>query len=556
MNIYHVLGHKNPDTDSICAAYCYAWFKKQMNPENEYIPGICGAPNETTAYIFKRFGVSLPALVKDLHPRVEDVMLTEIITISENEPLLFAIKRFEEGHIRTLPVLFEDKNYLGALSIWEMAEFFMPRDFGKRPDYLFRPENFEKVLPGYFLKQGKEMEFETSLMVGAMSYNTFLIRLHQAVSVDHQDDKYPIIIVGDRLEVVEYALHLPFPAIILTGFNKEDTIPFDISQFKGWLFISEADTAETIRLLRTSVPVKAIANRSLPLIKRTDFVRKAKEMLKTTNYRGLPVVEGNRLYGLVNSSSLVDPPRKKVIMVDHNEFSQSADGIENAEICEIIDHHRINIMKTTNPIYIYAKPLGSTCTLVYQHYLSYKIEIPPRIAALLLAGILTDTVILKSPTSTSEDRTAAEQLARITNLDVTEFGRDIFSHTPNLTNRDAVQVINEDLKIYTEFGITVGIAQVEVVTLSDLDEVKERFLGALEKCRYDLNVQWLMLLVTNILTDDSYLLSSIFPEGEKHLIYEMSSERVYHLPGILSRKKQLLPEILRVLDTRISEIAH
>ncbi len=548
MSIYHVLGHKNPDTDTICAAYCYAWFKKQLHPENEYISGICGTPNETTDYVFQRFGVDLPDFIKDLHPRVEDVMLTDIITISENEPVLNAIKRFEEKHVRTLPVLHEDKSYLGALSIWEMAEFFMARDFAKRPDYLFRPENFEKVLPGRFLKRGSNMEFETSLMVGAMSYHTFLIRLHKAVSVEHNDTIYPIIVVGDRLEVVEYALHLPFPAIILTGYSKEDTLPFDISHFKGWIFISEADTSETIRLLRTSIPVKAIANRDLPLMKRTDLLRTAKEMLKTTNYRGLPVVEDSRLYGLVNSSALVDPPEKKVIMVDHNEFSQSVDGIENAEICEIIDHHRINIMKTTNPIYIYAKPLGSTCTLVYQHYLSYQIEIPPHIAALLLAGILADTVILKSPTSTPEDVSAAEQLALIAGLDFTEFGKDIFSHTPNLTNTDAVQVINEDLKIYPEFGIRVGISQVEVVTLSDLDEVKDRFLDALEKSRYELNVQWLMLLVTNILSEESYLFSSIFPNGEKYLLYEKSSDRVYHLPGILSRKKQLLPEVLRVLE--------
>jgi manganese-dependent inorganic pyrophosphatase len=555
MNTFHVIGHKNPDTDTICAAYCYAWFKKQMNPENEYIPGICGTPNETTDYVFKRFGVALPGLLKDLHSRVEDVMLTKIITIAENEPVLYAIKRFEEGHIRTLPVLHVDQTYLGALSIWEMSEFFMPRDFSKRPDYLFRPENFEKVLPGHYLKRGEEIEFETSLMVGAMSYNTFLIRLHQAVSVDHQNNKYPIIVVGDRLEVVEYALHLPFPAIILTGYSKEDTLPFDIGHFKGWIFVSEADTAETIRLLRTSIPVKAIANRDLPLMQRSDFVKKAKDLLKTTNYRGLPVVEDNHLIGLVNSSSLVDPPRKKVIMVDHNEFSQSVDGIENAEICEIIDHHRISMVKTSNPIYIYAKPLGSTCTLVYQHYLSYQLEIPSKIAGLLLAGILADTVILKSPTSTAEDRTAAESLALIAGVDLIEFGKDIFSHTLNLTNTDACHVINEDLKIYTEHDIRIGIAQVEVVTLSDLDDVKDRFLQALEKCRYDLNVHWLMLLVTNILEEDSYLLSSVFPEGEKHLLYEKREEHVYHLPGILSRKKQLLPEILRVLETWSKEKA-
>jgi manganese-dependent inorganic pyrophosphatase len=548
MNTYYVLGHKNPDTDSICAAYTYAWFKSKLNPLDKFIPGICGTPNETTEYVFSRFGIEIPELIIDLHPRVSDVMLTDLITIDENEPILSAIEKFEEGHIRTLPVQTNDGLYRGVLSIWEMSDFFMPKDFANRPRYMFRPDNFAKVLPGEMLRQGSVAEFETTLMVGAMQFDTFLNRLHKVVSKDGEQANYPVLVVGDRKDIIEYALKQPFPAIILTGIDPSYKLTCDFNTYQGWLFVSETDTAETIRILRTSVPVKAIANIDVPILARTDYLKKAKENLRNSYYRGLPVVEDNRLIGLVNTSSLVDPPRKKVILVDHNEFSQSVEGIENTELCEIIDHHRIGMIKTTNPIYIYAKPLGSTCTLIYQHFISYQIEITAPIASILLAGILADTVILRSPTTTKEDSKAVEHLSILAGLDFNDFGRDLFSHISNLSNLDPELVINEDMKIYTEHGLRFGIAQVEVITFSDLEEVVANYRSALDKCKYEHQLQWLMLLVTNILEEDSYLLMSALPETEKYLAYSKMQPQLYHLPGILSRKKQLLPEIIRVVE--------
>ena len=244
----------------------------------------------------------------------------------------------------------------------------------------------------------------------------------------------------------------------------------------------------------------------------------------------------------------MEKPRRKLILVDHNELSQAIGGAEEAEICEIIDHHRMGAEKTNAPIYIYAKPIGSTCSIVYSHFRMAGIDPDPATALLMLSGLLSDTMLLRSPTTTPEDRLYAPELARLAGVDLQEYGALMLSHTASLKQADPLQMISADFKEYAEGGFSVGVGQVEVGTLADMDEVKVGILAALDTVRKERKLSWALLLVTDITDEHSVLMCSPWPAAEKELAYQQLEDNVFDLPGVLSRKKQLLPEILRIID--------
>ncbi len=540
-----VIGHKNPDTDAVCAPYCYAWLKNIIDEHSTYIPGVLGNLNAQTKYIFDHFDVQPPELIRDVYPKAEDVMLKNLFTIHEDDPVGLATQLIDQRKVRTIPLVNSTGDYRGLVTMLELADYFMPKHYESRPLYNLRPENFSKVLPGKYLKKGIAEEIESPLMVSAMAFDTFISRLND--SLEHS--RYPVLIAGNRRDILEYSLQQKFPAIIITGMGSDDCEDLDTSHFEGWIYISTVDTAETIRMLRTSIPAKAIANEHVPVISPDTYLSEVKRTLMNLDYHGIAVLDNDKLVGLVTSSCLIDPPKHKIIMVDHNETNQSIEGIEEAEIIEIIDHHRLGSIRTLKPIYVYARPLGSSCTLVFQHFQMNEIEPTPQIAGLLLSGILTDTIILRSPTTTPEDILAAEILSRRAGLDIQEWGKDIFQHAASLAGANPDEAVASDFKIYTEYGFRVGIAQMEVVTLSDLDQFGEAYVEAVGKAKHKFSLDWSMLLVTDIINEESVLLTSDFPNAEPIMRYHRHKANMWELPNVLSRKKQLLPEILRVLES-------
>jgi manganese-dependent inorganic pyrophosphatase len=286
-----------------------------------------------------------------------------------------------------------------------------------------------------------------------------------------------------------------------------------------------------------------------PLVLQHDEIfDEAKKTLLGSDLRGLPVLKEGAFAGVVTRRSFIEKPRRKIIMIDHNESAQSIPGAHDADIREIIDHHRLAAEKTNAPIYVFSKPLGSSCTLVYLHYRMHGIAIEPPYAVLMLSGLLSDTLILKSPTTTDEDRAAAKDLATIAGLDILTYGREIQSKMTTLENLDPYKTASGDFKIYQDLGISTGIAQVETVSLDGLDEVMPAFQVALGRVKKEHNLDWGLLLVTDVLTEDSVLLMTPFEKAEDHLAFQKIGEGLYNLPGVVSRKKQLLPEILRVME--------
>lgn len=300
----------------------------------------------------------------------------------------------------------------------------------------------------------------------------------------------------------------------------------------------KVSTAPTIRMLLREEEETLQIN---------DFFEDAKKTLSASKKRGLPVYDGNKFKGYVTRRCFLKSPSYKVIMVDHNEARQSIKGIETATVVEIVDHHRLDASKTNLPIFIDTEPLGSTCTIVYQMYLRNNIVPDEYTAKVLLTGIISDTLILKSPTTTQIDRDAATSLANICDVNIKDFGREMFSHVESLVTRKPGVAILADFKKYTEKGVAIGIGQCEVTTLDDFDIYKKKYLDALEEVREKEALTWATVMITDVIKEHSILLTTGF-KAEKTLPYKKLEDRVYDMPNVMSRKKQLLPEMLYSLN--------
>ena len=542
MAVTYVTGHKNPDMDSICAAYAYAEFKNIATGTDKFRGVRCGDAKAPAKALFSKLDITLPEFVKDINPRVSDVIRRDITTLETSTPVLEAIRELDEKNLSIIPVFSPEQEFQGVISHHEISRFLISENLGERPVYNFLISNFKKVVPGYFYQRGNKTSFTAPLMTGAMPYETSLNRIHEL------KDRKPVLVMGLRKELLDSAIEKQLPAIIITGLEKDKTIDVDFSDYKGTVYISHTDTAETIRLLRLSTPVSQIMEKNPLSVESACEFDRAKKILLQSPYRGLPVMRQERFMGVVTRRCFIEKPRKNLILVDHNEIKQSIPGAEEARITEIIDHHRIDTARTADPIYIYARPLGSTCTIVFLHYQSAGIKPAPEIASLLLGGLVSDTLNLRSPTTTPEDIKAAGELEEISDLSREEIAGIIFSHSSSLKQENPGEIILMDFKVYQERDISVGIGQAEVTTLEEVDSVKGDYLNTLEEIRKEKRLDWIMLLVTDVIKQDSVLFSAGLEEAGKKFIYKNLEPGIFALPGVLSRKKQLFPEVYRIIE--------
>ncbi len=537
-----VTGHRNPDMDSVCAAWCYARLKNAVDPDNTYLPVRCGHMNENTKAQFQHLGIVAPPFMKDVRPRVSSIVRHATWEMAPDDPVYELVTLYSEHKPSVVPIV-ERGDYRGLLSIDDINGYFLKENNSERPVYHFLVENFPKVLTGRFLKRGAMRDFTASLMVGAMPFDIFCEHL-QAMG-EHK----PLLVVGNRKDHIRFAVDNQFPAIILTGLKPNAMPEVDFSKFNGTVFMSEEDTAETLRLLRMTLPLSRLLGEAPPAVQLDDLFDDAKRQLTDSEFRGLPVFDGQEWVGFVTRRCFLERPRTKVIMVDHNELAQSIPGLEDADVVEIVDHHRLGTIKTRDPIFIASEPLGSSCTIVYHLYQRWHQDVDVDTARLLLSGILSDTVILKSPTTTLDDKVVVQQLAQIAGIeDVQAFGEELFRAGASLGDQNPRKLIESDFKQYQEFGVKFGIGQCEVTTLSGVDEVKEQFIKTLQEICVAYALDWALFLITDVVKEGSVLLCTAYPQSEGKIAYTKESEGKYLLPGVLSRKKQLLPELLRVLE--------
>lgn len=568
-----ITGHRNPDLDSLCSAYAYAALKNQIDPENEYYAVRCGQVSDGVEKQLKMVGVEAPPLMADVFPKVGDVMLQTTQKVETSEPVYYLVKSYQTDNPSVTP-LFENGEFAGLLSVDDITAWFLKDNQDDDPKYEFTVDNIQAVLPGKILQRGHMESFTAPVAVGAASLQDF--------SDFIQTGSNAVVVMGARPEHIRLAIRENIPAIIITTIRHEvnaevytDRLPeiritgsgeiedeqmpqIDFSGYNGLIYITSLSTAETIRRLRLSEPLGNLMKQPQETVQTTDLFLDVKEQLTTSSRRGLAVMENDSFAGFVTRRCFLNKPAYNVIMVDHNEAGQSIKGIETASIVEIVDHHRLDAVKTELPILIDARPLGSTCTIVWQQYLAHGVMPDPDVAKMLLTGVLSDTLILKSPTTTETDRTTVQQLSRLCGVEYQKFGEMLYSVTSNLATKDPETAIKSDFKMYESSGVKVGIGQCETTTLANIDEYAEMYLRSLKKVRDQNGLDWAMLMVTDVLSEESILLTTVHRDGMK-LPYEKivkyndpevsggKGYRAFEMPGVMSRKKQLLPAVLNAI---------
>ena len=534
----YIMGHRNPDTDSVVAAASYAKLK-QLLGYNEYVAVRGGKLSPQTEYIFNRFEAPVPQYIPDMIPKVAYYMKREIHAVDGGTSLWNAITEMETLHTKVIPVVNADGTYSSLLNYNAFAH------------------NILKILD-----PETSTLFSTNIRLITETLNA------QLVMGFHTEDlfKCVIIVVADSIETFQktLALHTPENAVIITA-DREDVHEYCIesgvralvlssgtmlrkdlrakAEKKGVsVLISPYRSAETAMLVMYSAPASEMSDSQVRPVKASDTIRYIKPLLRTSPNRTLPVVDdAGKLIGTIAESDLLAEPNTGVILVDHNEMSQALEGIENYTIHEVIDHHRLGVLNTKEPISFINRPVGATCTIIVSLYRQNRVPIPKNIAGILLAGILADTLVLQSATVTPEDKDTAVFLSNITNLDIEQFGREIISAGNKLGNRSAGEVIQQDMKEYSEDGLIFTVSQIEVEALEDVVERTSEFLGELEIERRTRDALFCTIMVTDVIKLTSIMFIAAKDEFMRVLDLPLKAPGVYFLRGIVSRKKQLVP---------------
>lgn len=529
-----ITGHRNPDMDSVCAAYAYAQLKNAVDRENRYIPVRCGHLSPTVKKQFALLGMEPPAYKRDVYAKVSDVMLEVRDHLSPDDPIYDLVRVYDPAKPSVYPV-FDGETFCGLLSVDAINAWFLSDNASDRPAYTLTVKNLLSVLDGALLKRGEAESFTAAVVTGGSLY------------ASTSDVEKPLVVTTCHAAFLQAAVDRDAPVIILTGCTQKPAVEIPAA-CRGTVLYTRFDTAEAIRRIRMATAVSTVIGPQGPALQASALFDEAREQLTASNRRGLSVYNGDKWVGFVTRRCFLHKPSADLILVDHNELGQSIRGVETARVREIIDHHRLNALKTDLPIFIDSEPLGSTCTIIYSQYQRHG-RIPDAMTAkALLAGILCDTLILRSPTTTTADKVAAGSLAAISGeYDLVSFGRELFSVAETLASADPENAVCADLKQYEANGIRFGIGQYETTTLSDIGGLTGTYLDALSRVSAKNSLDWCMLMVTDVLHEASVLFITDH-KLNRLLPYTKLDAGLYDMPGVLSRKKQLLPEILHTIE--------
>ena len=531
----YVTGHRNPDLDTLCGALSYANLKNLTDPSTEYVPVHCSPISDSVRGQMEEMELEIPEYKKDVYPKVRDVMLTSGLVMQTTDPVLDLVNSYNTDEPPVIP-LYEGEEFSGLLSVDDITAWFLKESKSEERTYEFTVDNLLKVIPGELVHRGNGDTIKGRILIGAAAYETF------RNSIDR--DNACIVVTGGRKEHLEHAAEKQVPAIIVT--RDGEAPDADHSHYQGTIIRTSLDTAETVRRIRLCESVGAMVEMETETLDAEERFTEGKEIFSHSQSRGLAIVENGKFAGFVTRRCFLDMPRNKVIMVDHNEPAQSIEGIGTADVVEIIDHHRLDSLSTTTPIFIDAEPLGSSCTIIYQQYLRHGIMPDQHMAKVMLTGIIADTLILRSPTTTASDISTAEMLARLARIDsIQEFGEKLFSITDNLETQEPRPMILSDFKKYENGDTRIGVGQCEVTTLDNVDSYAGTYLDELAKLASDQDLDWTLLMITDVLKEKSVLLASDY-KANRDLPYKKVKKGVYNMPGVMSRKKQLLPILLSV----------
>jgi len=541
-----VFGHRNPDTDAICSAIAYAdLLRRTTRPDA--VACCCGPPNKRTEYVLERAGLAAPRIVMDVRPQVEDVCRREVVTAAFGDAFHDVWQRMKDGDLRALPVVDADRRVVGVISVLEMMELFFhdSADAVKARTVTTSLDKIRDVLGGGFqhaIEPGQRDEL--LVMVGAMSAEGFTERMQ----------RYPrerlIVVCGDRPTIHLPAIEHGVRALVITGGFKLSAGLVDLAKLRGVsVILSPFDTVNTTLRLKSSQFVDPVVHTDVITVPGKAPVAEARAVAERSAQPVFPVVgDDGRLVGLAFKSDLISPPRPRLVLVDHNELAQAVAGADEAEIVEVLDHHRLGGgLKSTQPIRFINEPVGSTCTLVARQFRAAGLVPEPGIALCMASGIISDTLHLRSPTTTDVDREILAWLEGLCVIDLATYAREFFEIGSALRSSTPAGVIREDCKEFTEHGRRFSISQIEETGFDLFWERKTELRAALEEFATRQRLDFAALLITDVVTNGSLLLLSQESEAWEETNYPRLGPGLYSLKGIVSRKKQLLPLVSQLL---------
>jgi manganese-dependent inorganic pyrophosphatase len=540
-----VIGHRNPDTDAICSAVGYAEFKRRTGMP-EAVAARCGDTNDRIDFVLNTFGVPAPKFVADVSPKVRDVMQTRIMSVMPEASAADALGMMDERGIRILPVLDASQRCCGLLSLFKLSKFLFPtthRLVDSRR-VLSSLSNLAKTLHGeLLLAQNPDEEEDLTLMIGAMSLESFAQRMDS-----FQPEKLAVV-VGDRWDIQNLAIREGVRVLIVTGGMKIEAKTLEAAQKRQVsLIVSPHDTSTTAALCRAAVSVRHVLNEEFVCFREHAPLAAVRDEATASGHQIFPVLDQQgQTVGILSKTDFLKTVSRKLILVDHNELSQAVQGANEVEIIEIIDHHRIGAMTTAQPILFRNEPVGSTSTIVADCFFRHNVELPKPIAGLLLAGLVSDTLNLTSPTTTARDAEVLRNLEQIAEVNARAFTEKLFASGSLLTLHAAPKAITTDCKEYTDSGKTFSVAQIEEIGFDQFGKRKQELLDALADYRNRHNYLFSALLVTDVTTQNSLLVVAGDESFIAQIDYPKLEPGIYDLREVVSRKKQLLPYLTHCL---------
>ncbi len=550
MDPIYVIGHRNPDTDAICAAIGYAAYLREVRG-GEILPACCGEINARTNWVLKQAGMEPPKLLLDVRPTAGIVCRREVLTAKPSETFLSVYRKMMEHNFRSIPVVDEEGRLLGMPTIQEMAQLFLPSDAkhgAANREVVTSVQNMAAAMGGSLIGalEGNDQVEDLVLVVAASSVETSRDRASQF------PPRQVVLVTGDRPEVHALAMELGVRCLVVTGgFSPWDSLLAQ-AKAKGVSVIrAPQDTASASQLIRFSRPIaEALVHDFLSFTTRTPL-REIIHAVQDSHQPLFPVIdeESGRLEGVFSKSDLVEVPRTKLVLVDHNEFSQAVAGADEAEILEVIDHHRLSgNLRTKEPVRFINEPVGSTSTIVGIMYRMRGLTPDKGTAICLCAGLISDTLHLTSPTTTQTDREILEWLSKVAGVDAAQFVKDFFAAGSLLREATPARAIEGDRKVFEENGWRISISQIEEMGLDEFWKKQAELHEALTALCKAHSLHFACLMVTDITMHHSVLLIAGDKRVATAIDYHERSPQVYDMPGVVSRKKQLFPYLSNLVS--------
>ena len=542
-----VVGHKNPDTDSICAAISYAYLKNQSGDKKTYVAKRAGAVNEETRYVLERFGVEEPPLVSYAGAQIKDINIRKTAGVSNQISLKRAWELMKKLEVVTLPVTNQFGKLEGVIVTKDIATSYMDvLDNCVLSKARTQYKTIAETIDGEVYAGNEHAHFVRGKVVIATSNPEYM--------ADYIEDD-DLVILGDREEAQMQAIRSNASCIIIGGGLEVAEEVKKLAEKRDCVIITTPfDTFSVARLINQSMPIKQyMTRRELVTFDIDDYVDDVKDVMSRVRHRDFPVLGSNGSYvGMISRRNLMNMQKQQIILVDHNEKSQAVDGIGEAEILEIIDHHRLGSLETVSPVYFRNQPLGCTSTIIYQMYQEQRVEIPKEIAGLLLSAIISDTLMFRSPTCTPFDKGVAKRLAEIADVDIEDHAKKMFRAGSDFKNKTTEEIFYQDFKIFHTEDCDFGVAQISAMSGEELEQIGEQLRPFLPQVLGEKRLNMVYVMLTDILEESSKIIFAGEDAGKilAHAFKKQEDADGILLDGIISRKKQMIPTLMNEMSER------